>query len=385
MNIVEKKDTRKKDKATRGVFRHQSGEWAIRYQCGLGHVHEQKIGRDKTQAKDEHSTRRLRVRQDPAWCPRSERVEARAAAERRVAERVTLQAYAEKWLVANRPHWRPTTHEKYSRAFDLHIYPSLGGKALVDITRAEVRSLLSDKRVEGLALNTINNAVLVPLRALFYAALDDGKVPTNPATRHMRHIRASTEKDARTVDFLSDEELTVLLTTADADYPQHADFLHVLALTGLREGEGCGLQWGDVDFRGGFLEVRRNVLYRADPEQRRKGVKRRDRKPILDIGAPKSGESARVDMGPSSPRSPSDQAGYDGCRSRAEWARAVPVGLPGSGGLDQAVKRPFRPECLGTPPDQGWVTTCPASRSAPFLRLLHAPGRRNHRVCAGPA
>src|SRR5262252_3838600 len=30
------RDTRKKDKAPRGVFRHPSGAWAIRYACGVG-------------------------------------------------------------------------------------------------------------------------------------------------------------------------------------------------------------------------------------------------------------------------------------------------------------------------------------------------------------
>jgi integrase len=30
-----------------------------------------------------------------------------------------------------------------------------------------------------------------------------------------------------------------------------------LARTGLRLGEALGLQWGDIDFKGGFIEVRR--------------------------------------------------------------------------------------------------------------------------------
>lgn len=120
------RNTRKKDQAPRGLFRHASGEWAIRFTCSLGHVHEEKIGRDKTQAKDAHAARRLRVRQDPAWCPRAERQDARAAAERRVAERVTLRQYAEQWLAANRPHWRPITAEGYTRALERHIYPTLG-------------------------------------------------------------------------------------------------------------------------------------------------------------------------------------------------------------------------------------------------------------------
>ncbi len=45
--------------------------------------------------------------------------------------------------------------------------------------------------------------------------------------------------------------------------------------------------------------VNRSVVYRPDPKQRgNKKIKRPDRKPILHIGAPKSGESGRVDIGP---------------------------------------------------------------------------------------
>ena len=161
-----------------------------------------------------------------------------------------------------------------------------------------VRGLLTETRGAGLELNTLSNRIVTPLRALFFAAMDDGKIAMNPATRHMRHVRATTEEEARKVDFLVDEELSVLLQRADVGYPQHADFFHVLAWTGLREGEACGLQWGDIDFRGGFLDVRRTVLYRPDPKQRGKKIKCPERTPVLHIGAPKSGESGRVDMGP---------------------------------------------------------------------------------------
>ncbi len=39
METEGKHDTRKKEKAPRGVFRLPSGEWAIRFFCGLGHKH----------------------------------------------------------------------------------------------------------------------------------------------------------------------------------------------------------------------------------------------------------------------------------------------------------------------------------------------------------
>ena len=68
--------TRKKDLAPRGVYRHRSGMWAIRYTCGAGHIHKEQVGRVKSDAIDARSERRARARREPGWCPL---VEARRA------------------------------------------------------------------------------------------------------------------------------------------------------------------------------------------------------------------------------------------------------------------------------------------------------------------
>ena len=44
MGLAAVRSTRKKDSAPRGVFRHESGAWAIRFACGSGHIHEEKTG-----------------------------------------------------------------------------------------------------------------------------------------------------------------------------------------------------------------------------------------------------------------------------------------------------------------------------------------------------
>jgi len=41
--------------------------------------------------------------------------------------------------------------------------------------------------------------------------------------------------------------------------------LALLALTGMRRAELCGLQWGDVDLDGGTIEVRRSVSRGIEP------------------------------------------------------------------------------------------------------------------------
>ena len=288
--------TKKKDAAPRGVFRHRSGVWAARFTCGAGHVHEEKVGPLKSDAIRTHAGRRQRAHDEPSWCPAAERREARAKAARAVTTRpVTLREYAERWL---REHvaiaCKPRTREHYASVLTHHVYPTLGAVALGDVTRERLRTLLAERSAAGrtskkkddkvqqapLSRATLAN-ILIPLRAVLNAAVDDGKIPGNPAVRLGRFSRGLSEREARKVQALTAEELARVLAVASKLYPDHADILHVLAWTGLRLGEACALQWDDLDQAGGFLEVRRTVGLRG----------RR-----LLVGAPKSGQARRVDL-----------------------------------------------------------------------------------------
>ena len=66
-----KRNTRKKDKAPRGVFQPRKGLWAVRFTCAAGHVHEETIGPIKGDAVNAYHDRRQRTLAEPGWCPRS--------------------------------------------------------------------------------------------------------------------------------------------------------------------------------------------------------------------------------------------------------------------------------------------------------------------------
>src|SRR5262245_20754033 len=90
--------TRKRDAAPRGVYRHPSGDWAIRFTCGAGHIHKERIGRVKQDAKDARDKRRLQGKAQPGWCPLIEARQAREEAkeaQRRERARVTFADHAE--------------------------------------------------------------------------------------------------------------------------------------------------------------------------------------------------------------------------------------------------------------------------------------------------
>jgi integrase len=67
------------------------------------------------------------------------------------------------------------------------------------------------------------------------------------------------------------------LRTCQEHFPVFYPFVSLLARTGLRLGEAIGLQWGEIDVQGRFIEVRRTLSDRR-------------------VTTPKSGKSRRVDM-----------------------------------------------------------------------------------------
>jgi hypothetical protein len=54
-------------------------------------------------------------------------------------------------------------------------------------------------------------------------------------------------------------EVQLLLSAARDDDPEFGAYLWVLAATGCRRGEGCGLRWSDIDLDGEELVIRRAI------------------------------------------------------------------------------------------------------------------------------
>jgi integrase len=81
----------------------------------------------------------------------------------------------------------------------------------------------------------------------------------------------------RKADFLTREELGLLLQTCQEHFPDYYPFVLLLARTGLRLGEAIAVQWGDIDMHGRFIEVKRAFSG-----------------PLLST--PKNGKPRRVDM-----------------------------------------------------------------------------------------
>ncbi len=187
----------------------------------------------------------------------------------------TFKEYAESWLDTRvSVKCKRQTKEGYEDALNLHIIPVFGDKSITEIKKGAIKNFLFDKLNQGYSISTVKQMKNV-IAGVFNKAVDDEIIPANPA--HILRDVFNGKKGKESIDPLDRDELNLLLNAVQENYSEHHALFLLLARAGLRIGEALALQWGDIDFNGRFIDVKRTL------------VKGR-------IETPKSGKQRRVDM-----------------------------------------------------------------------------------------
>jgi len=155
---------------------------------------------------------------------------------------------------------RETTRLSYKNSFEKHILPSLGNTPIDQISRTQVKKLVADLVKKNLAKPTIR-IITAELCALMNHAIEEGLIQSNPAQKLGKFYKQAKVRH-KEINPLTHDEVPVFLQAvlerkvSRQHYPLFLCAIH----TGLRSSELAGLQWGDVDFRGEFLTVRRGIV-----------------------------------------------------------------------------------------------------------------------------
>jgi integrase len=255
-----KKDT----DAPRGVSRHRRGGWAIRFTCGAGCKHKERVGPLKSEAIRLYYDCRNRALSEPGWCPNAERRETREHARARAhaeANRVTFRQYAEKdylpWAKLHHRGWRTEECRIVAMA------AAFGDVTLDALTTAEVEKFLDGLLTER--SQSTRNRYRTLLHALLNRAKRHGRLSANP----VQGISKFREPEGRTLYLTAGDEATVrealapqAMATGRPSLDERRTDLRPLFTvsvhTGLRWSEERALQWADVDFLTGLITVRRS-------------------------------------------------------------------------------------------------------------------------------
>ncbi len=167
----------------------------------------------------------------------------------------TLETYLHYWLQMRRDSLtiKVSTYASYKSYLRRHVLPALGSITIQKLTGGLIQSLYFQLKQEGLSPNTIHL-----VHTILNAALNDAvkwrKIPFNPCKD-----LTPPKLQKKEMKYLSQEEAIQLLEAARG---YRVETLLLLAVTlGLRRGELLGLQWDDIDFRKGSLQVKRTIAY----------------------------------------------------------------------------------------------------------------------------
>jgi integrase len=184
----------------------------------------------------------------------------------------TLAAVARDWFATKTGH-RVSSQAGWQVHLDVHIVPALGRRRIDQIGVADVDAFRDNRRVAGLAPQTVNK-LLTTLAAVFTFAQRRELITRNPAAVAERCRLNADEVAMETTAAAADDEDTDAVNPAEvlsaieagamiAAAPEGFDRTYLLSavLSGGRVGELTALTWPDVNFSTGRLRIRRSVSW----------------------------------------------------------------------------------------------------------------------------
>ncbi len=215
---------------------------------------------------------------------KAERQQQEEAQARERAQIKTLKQYCDMvFMPAMTVRCAENTRESYQTNLRIWIYPTLGDLLMTEITSAQISALLLSVQAQGKAHGTVIKIYTV-LQAIFKMAFMADVIDRNPMAKVERPRQRKGERKDNTADAYTAKELQHILFCLADEPLKWRVMVQLLADTGMRRGECCGLQWKDIDFPHNTITIAGNLCYTKTA-----GV-------YMDT--PKNGKSRTVDVDP---------------------------------------------------------------------------------------
>lgn len=187
---------------------------------------------------------------------------------------VTVGRLVTEWLYINRQRLKTSTTQRYEGLWKNHIEQALGSRTVLSCTTISLHEYAMGLREKGLAAGSAN-AVLTFLHSCFKYGHRQYRLPMPD------FIYFPQEKKEMRVLSVEEQQRLVTYLLKDIDIYKFGVLLSLY--TGLRIGELCALQWGDI--KDGVLTVRKTMQ-----RLRAKEINKTE----LNIGDPKTHTSLRA-------------------------------------------------------------------------------------------
>ena len=157
--------------------------------------------------------------------------------------------YLQSWLATHR-RVRASTLASYRNHVDLHIGPLLGGIKVAKLRPSDVDRLIADRLAYGLSPATVGH-IVTTLRIALNAGVRRGDLPDNPAGR-VDLPRVEREP----IEPMTTAQAAQILDAVEGHWIEHV--VRLLLGSGIRLGEACALNQGDLALDAGFIRLRKS-------------------------------------------------------------------------------------------------------------------------------
>lgn len=221
------------------IRERKPGVWQIMFDVGADPV----TGRRRQRSKTVYGTRAHADRE-------AERIALELADGMFIDDRgMTVADLIEAWLTVKASQISPGSLATYRHNVK-HLEP-ISRRKIAAINGGTLTLLYGRMLEQGHSAATVY-ATHRAARAMFRSAVRWGYLRDDPT------FRAEVPRyRARQMTTWSGQDLATFLAGTEAT-PLHPAFV-LLAMTGMRRGEACGLQWSDVDLTAGTLAIKRSV------------------------------------------------------------------------------------------------------------------------------
>lgn len=182
------------------------------------------------------------------------------------AKPITLSAFAAEWLnLVCKGNISPVTYAHYEHLLEGRIFPALGHKRLASITPRDLMAFYKSLQQPGVRKDGKAEKGLSPksikdyhacLSSMFNRAIKMQYIAKNP----MDGVTPPKAPRAEIRPY-EPQEAKAMLEAIEREDIQHRVAVHLALFCGLRLGEICGLEFPDIDFDQGFLQIVRSSKY----------------------------------------------------------------------------------------------------------------------------
>ena len=174
----------------------------------------------------------------------------------------TVSQALDGFMQTSRRRLERSTLRDYHSAIEFHLKPHFGMMRLADVNSSDIKSWIVSLTVTPKRINNL----LIPLRTIFEDAFSDELIGRNPVSR-IKNLTVRTEEPHP----FKPDEIRVILN----ELPEQGKNLIQFAVwTGLRTSELIALEWGDIDWNGSFVRVRRASVNRYTKQPKTKSGER---------------------------------------------------------------------------------------------------------------